>query len=445
MATISDAIRFGRKYTNEQLNKPDFGHKGRLRTGSDLNDVFKTGTYYAVDCANRPTNHAYNVIVDYFDQRYVTQIAIQRIDGSQIYVRSRDMNYSGFLSDWSKVYTGDIVIPDSTIKNNKFTNNYDFVQVLTNEDLNNVNRSGTYISTSDLLNKPTGANPSAYIKVESYGTSFLMQTYTDLSDISKVWKRVVRYDGTVYKTWVNAGGDNGNSGGGRFSGKSMVMFGDSIAEYGHQHEVVSNITGLTTYTAGVGGTRIGTGHSDPNYDAFSGQNYINAVVTRDFSAQDTAQEVVNNPFYETIKGIDFNNIDYVSFAYGTNDWVGGGHSSTWEEKFRSAISDVVEKILTAYPHIKIMFFTPIWRARRSHGDGLETDNNPNGNGVYLIEYVDVMIDEANKNHITTLDMYRNSGINQWTETQYLNDGLHCTSAGYQLLGEKYGSFIMSNF
>ncbi|MBO5223466.1 MAG: SGNH/GDSL hydrolase family protein [Clostridia bacterium] len=57
------------------------------------------------------------------------------------------------------------------------------------------------------------------------------------------------------------------------------------------------------------------------------------------------------------------NIDYVTVAYGTNDW-----SSKTEEAFAKDYDDYVAKLCEFYPNAKIFLISPIWRGDKSLTD-----------------------------------------------------------------------------
>ena len=232
------------------------------------------------------------------------------------------------------------------------------------------------------------------------------------------------------------------------SGKKMVMFGDSITEFSNFDEIIAQRTGMTVYNCGFGGCRMSR-HNDANYDVFSMTTIAESVASGDFTAQDTANIVTQFPTLDTLKSIDFNTIDYVSIGYGTNDFTGGITLGALEDiatrdRFNGAIRLVIERLLTAYPHLKIFFITPLFRARQAPGDGLDSDNNSNGNW-YLKEYSDTIIEVAKSRHLPVLNFHDESGINIYNHEIYFGDGLHPNQTGYNFLGNKIAAFIESHF
>lgn len=152
--------------------------------------------------------------------------------------------------------------------------------------------------------------------------------------------------------------------------------------------------------------------------------------------------------------MDFNEIDYVSIFAGTNDWAGtiatgsvslGSDSDTTRNTFYGAVPYIIKTLLTKFPHLKIVFVTPLFRSRASFGDGRNSDQYPNRNSIMLEEFVEAIVIQANKNHIPALNLYKNSSINQYSEKLYLNDGVHPTEQGYELIGHKIASALLAQF
>lgn len=237
------------------------------------------------------------------------------------------------------------------------------------------------------------------------------------------------------------------------SGKKIVCFGDSVTEFGTYPQQVGDILGATTYNVGVGGCRMSY-HPDHGYDGFSMTKLANAIVSKDFSLQEQClNELIgigddNTKSYETLININFEEIDYVTIAFGTNDFggsvsLGNINSEANNSTFYGSIKYVIETILTAYPHIKLFFMTPIFRWAIP-GAGNNSDITPK-NGHYLNDYAKAIIDVCYKYHIPVLDMYNKSNINALNHTYYISsDGTHPTEEGYKLIAEKLSKFLLSN-
>lgn len=79
------------------------------------------------------------------------------------------------------------------------------------------------------------------------------------------------------------------------------------------------------------------------------------------------------------------------------------------------------------------------------GDSLNSDDNPNLIGEYLVEYVDAIKVRAEANHLPVLDMYREGIINKYNASTFLTDGLHPTDLGQEMIGKKISGFLDAKF
>jgi lysophospholipase L1-like esterase len=249
-------------------------------------------------------------------------------------------------------------------------------------------------------------------------------------------------------------------------GKKIVNFGDSIfGSYETPTSIssyIANKTGATVYNVGFGGCRMG--HHYDYWDAFSMYRLADAVATGNFTLQDQAlvdglaesvpiQDRLPSYFpthVTTLKGIDFNTVDYVTIAYGTNDWFGGntlepnpveGDYDSWS--FKGALRYSIEKLITAYPHLKIMVLTPIYRTI----DATNNSDNYLQGGQYLYEFVQGAIDIAKEYHVPALDNYYDLGFNKINRNYYfpVDDGIHPNPLGRKRIGEKVASALVSRF
>jgi lysophospholipase L1-like esterase len=236
-------------------------------------------------------------------------------------------------------------------------------------------------------------------------------------------------------------------------GKKIAHFGDSITEFGTYPEQVAQMTGATTYDCSFGGATMSF-HPDANYNALSMTKLADAIATGDWTIQDTAIANLkatgddNTTNYNTLKSISWATMDAITINYGTNDFGNGvaiGDVNTVNlQTFAYAVRYVIEKILTAHPHLKIYFVTPIYRY--SWGmTNTDSDSKPRSDGgLYLYNYTDKILEVAKKYHVPALDLYNRSGINLLTKDYYLSDGTHCTPKGYTLIADKISKFLLSN-
>ena len=234
-------------------------------------------------------------------------------------------------------------------------------------------------------------------------------------------------------------------------GKTGVFFGDSITQ-GNNVYIANNITPIqdypsivkeildcTAYNGGLGGSTYASGRS------IDFKNVCDCVVSGDFSsiiegisAYGLNQSAILQ--YNAISGLDFNNVDFVSIALGTNDWNFGISA----ENIKNAMRYCISTLLTAYPHLKIYVFTPIYRFNLN-GSGEDSDTYVNTtSGLKLHEVCEAITDTAKEFNVPCKDMFYSCNINQYNKELYMGDDTHPNANGYTLMGEKIAKFINSN-
>lgn len=235
--------------------------------------------------------------------------------------------------------------------------------------------------------------------------------------------------------------------------KVGVFFGDSITQgnnvyihpsvipYDDYPSVVGRLLNCTAYNGGLGGSTLSGSRS------IDFKNVCDCVVSGDFSTviEGITQYGLNQSAilqYNAISELDFNNVDFVTIAYGTNDWNFGKSI----DNVKTSLNYCLDKLLTAYPHLKIYVFTPIYRFNL--GDNNEdSDTYVNTtSGLKLHEICTAILEEAKTFNLPCKDMYYESNINKYTKTLYFNgtDGTHPNAKGYALMADKISKFINSN-
>ena len=235
------------------------------------------------------------------------------------------------------------------------------------------------------------------------------------------------------------------------SKKIGVCFGDSITQ-GNNVYISSNITPIndypsvvgktldcTVYNGGLGGSSYSSGRS------IDFKNVCDCVVSGNFSTViDGISEYGLNASavlqYNAISKLDFNDVDFISIAFGTNDWNFGASA----EGIKSAMRYCISTLLTAYPHLKIYVFTPIYRFNLG-GSGQDSDTYVNtASGLKLHDVCDAIIETAKEFNVPCKDMYYSCNINKYNKELYMGDDTHPNANGYALMGEKIAKFINSN-
>ena len=230
--------------------------------------------------------------------------------------------------------------------------------------------------------------------------------------------------------------------------KVIVNFGDSI--FGNPPEKadisskLAEITGAKVYNCAFGGCRMGK-HSE-GYTDFSMYALADAVATGDFSKQDASLLKVDigraSKHLENLKGLDFNTVDIITIAYGTNDFTGDLAVDDAENPintgtFGGALRYSIETLLTAYPHLKVFVCTPIWRFWLTNGAFDSDSDTKTISGKKLTDFVEKAKEICKEYHIPCIDNYYELGFNKFNRSQYFptTDGTHPNDTGRKLIAE----------
>lgn len=244
--------------------------------------------------------------------------------------------------------------------------------------------------------------------------------------------------------------------------KTIVCFGDSITgaftdtdrDYPY---ILEQLLDAKVFNVGFGGCRMGP-HPTTRYDNFCMYKLVDAIYTKDFSAQEA--DTTGSPTFplrlSTLKSIDFSKVDIVTIAYGTNDW-GGGYNTAKptdnsENKFDTsnfygAARYSIKKLLEINPKLKIIIVSPYYRYDASSGEDSDT-LRPSTNPDYSLKnYVDALETVARDMKVPFINMYETMGVNAINREAYFDgtDGVHFNSAGMLILAQRLGAFINATY
>ena len=175
--------------------------------------------------------------------------------------------------------------------------------------------------------------------------------------------------------------------------KKIVIFGDSIIGATRDQTSVpayaATYTGATIYNVGFGGCRMSV-HPTAGYAAFSMWALADAIATNTWTTQDAQASSGADYFPEQLallKSIDFSTVDEIVIHYGTNDFaanvpIDSSSNTSDTGTVCGALRYSIQKILGAYPKIKIFVSLPIYRMWNSVG----AETYTNGLGKKLPEY-----------------------------------------------------------
>lgn len=260
-----------------------------------------------------------------------------------------------------------------------------------------------------------------------------------------------------------------------WEGKHLVTFGDSLTQFLDSSKTnwpqwLQQQTGAQVTNVAIGGTQIRVRTTPTQSPSNDTQGYagldiyslIQAATTQDFAIPEKCAAYIKanaSPLYDPtevvsrLKSIDWNSVDAVIIFGGTNDWNNGANlgqpGSTAEDTTLGAINGIINKLLSAYPHLQLYWITPPVRYVGTSSNWTEATwagNTKNSEGKTLPDYIDAITSEVAAQGIPVCDLYRTLGWNQYNFTFYFNssDGTH-PDRGLQYIARKIESFIKSNW
>jgi len=247
-------------------------------------------------------------------------------------------------------------------------------------------------------------------------------------------------------------------------GKTIVNFGDSIfGNFKAPNDIssyLSNSTRATVYNVGFGGCRMAR-HSIEQYDSFSMYNLSSAVTTGDWSLQDSTMARTDWTPHNTyarnlarLQSIDFNAVDIITIAYGTNDFTGKIPLSSADPydtaTFKGALRKSIETIQSAYPHIEIILCTQtyrFWMDEENDFAYLYDSNTHEVKGQKLTDFVQATKDVAAEYDLLCIDNYYNSGIGYDNKGECFSktDGTHPNETGRQMIANYMASVLLEKY
>ncbi|MFL0864780.1 SGNH/GDSL hydrolase family protein [Vibrio parahaemolyticus] len=432
-----------------------FMANGVLANNGDLNTLIKDGVFWLSS-----SNVYLNVPADWqghwsgilFNSdatgagRFIHQVLIRYGYPNQRWERTVDITEQ-LPSEWVDIGKSSSrdSLEDHFLKND----------VLYEGDLNALTKDGTFtlVKTGVWENYPPTKDSVQLFNIFS-DSDWLLQRAVSLVDHSLEWSRLIRVGKapSTFPDWFLAGSralDNPHK------GMKIAYFGDSIVEFGTLPEQLGNLLDAEVYKMGFGGCRMAY-HSMSIYNPMSMCQISGNIKSGDFTSLIDGAEALfldkgddNRTQAALVRDTNWSEVDLVIIAFGTNDFSGnvpiGTPSAFGPETFLGAMNKVVDDLLTAYPHLKLVFLTPIYRARFASGDGLNSDDHPNASDLYLLDYVDAILSQSKLHKVVSKDMYRTSNIGKLTSDYYLSDGVHPSSKGYTHLARKVAGLLRSEF
>lgn len=235
-------------------------------------------------------------------------------------------------------------------------------------------------------------------------------------------------------------------------GKTIVNFGDSIfGNYKSPDDIstmIADKTGATVYNVGFGSAQMSE-NSTAKYEPFGMKNLADAITTGDWTTQDAVIDSGNAPTaykrcLPTLKSIDFNTVDIITIAYGTNDFKQGKSL----EDVRNAAKYSIETIKNKYPHIDIVLCIPVYRYWiDDEGNFIEDSNTKEINGIKLTDYIQLYKELGEEYDLVVIDNYNGSGITASNRADCFTgtDTTHPNETGRQMIAENMSKVLYENF
>lgn len=212
----------------------------------------------------------------------------------------------------------------------------------------------------------------------------------------------------------------------KMNDKNILFIGDSIHAYeGYDNYNIPYLIGLDTgckvYNFCQGGTTMAKVGAD-NYIPFCGVEMINALVSGDFSTQEQYAEDRNFVAQlEDMKKLDMSTIDCIVVEFGTNDTLKDCTLDNNENLFDvtttgGALRTMIKTIQTYNPLVSVL----VCNVQKMTG-WLDAEHSKTYDSAIQNE----VIENICKDYcIPLIDIYNKLGLNDYTSSSLLKDGLH---------------------
>lgn len=223
----------------------------------------------------------------------------------------------------------------------------------------------------------------------------------------------------------------------KFAGKNIVWLGDSIHAYATPDGVTIPFffgyhSGAKCYNWAQGGMTMAlTGVT--NYDCYSGAGMVDAMVSRDFTAQETYagdnHGTAQGNFREQVaemKSLTIADMDYVIIEYGTNDCMklvptGTDGADLNTSTTAGALYYMIKKLQTAKPTLGIVVCNVQPMKGFADAEHQKPYDSAAQNAV-----IKTVCESLN---VPMIDLCNLLGINDYTKAALLSDGLHRSHQG----------------
>lgn len=235
-------------------------------------------------------------------------------------------------------------------------------------------------------------------------------------------------------------------------------FADDRNSKDNTANMIADMTGATVYNCSVTGSYLASLPYEYNYateapiNAFNfywmchlavgnlvDQNYQTALETLGDEAPPEAQEV-----YDTIKSINFNDVDIITVMYDASDYLAGHPMYSDEDftditQFTGNLEAGIQLLQETYPHIRIIVLSPAYAYSdvidEDTGKYISSDITRYGQDV-LSTYVIKQCSSCIRNRVTFVDNLYGT-VTAENADDCLTDYLHLNAAGRDKIAKRF--------
>ena len=223
----------------------------------------------------------------------------------------------------------------------------------------------------------------------------------------------------------------------KFGGKKIIWLGDSIHAYATPDGVTIPYlfeyhSGATCYNWAQGGMTMALTGVE-NYDPYSGVGMVDALISGDFTAQETYASddhgTAQGSFVEQVaemKAMDMSTVDAIVIEFGTNDALKLVTLDNADDTLDTlttggALRYIIKTLQTAYPSLKIVVLNVQKMSGYADAEHQKPYDSKSQNEVIESVCADLSI--------PVIDIYNLLGLNSCTSSTLLSDGLHRSHNG----------------